>query len=189
MSFSTLSEDSERFGLRDLYVEVQRERRTDWGAVVVAVGGATDADFRPQASVRLGLAREAPHGMTWRVDVAAARYVDDDVYTVQAGFEQRFAYAHASLAARVIASGDARASAGYAVQGELDLRPRVRGRLGYADAPEFSEGAVLQVQTWNAALLVEASDTVVLRADVAREDRGAYTRDVLRIGAGIRFAP
>lgn len=182
-------EDSERFGLSDLYAEARLEHRQEWGAVSVAFGGASDADFRPEAALRAGLMLDVSSNTTWEIHVDAARYADGDIYSAQAGFERRFGYRHASFAARIITTGNERISAGYALRGEIDLRPRVRGRIGYAMAPEFSEGVVLDVEAWSAGALVEVSDTIVLRADYVHEDRGVYERDVLSIGAGVRFPP
>lgn len=183
------AEESERFGLADFYTEVRLEQRQDWGAIAFAVGGASDADFRPEAALKATLMLNASRDMAWRIDLDASRYGDADVYTTQAGFERRFRYRNATVSARVIGTGNERISAGYALQGEFDLWPRFRGRLGYAEAPEFSEGDVLQVTAWSVATLVEVNDSLVLRADFAHEDRGAYERDVFSVGAGFRFAP
>jgi YaiO family outer membrane protein len=182
-------EDSERFGLSDLYAEAQLERRQAWGAVSVALGGAPDADFRPEAALKASVTFDPTSTTSWEINVDAARYANGDVYTAQAGFEKRFAYRYASLAARVIATGNEEISVGYALRGEIDVCPRVRGRIGYVMAPEFSEGVVLDVEGWSVAALVEANDTVVLRLDYAHEDRGVYERDVLSVGAGVRFPP
>jgi YaiO family outer membrane protein len=186
-TWGVLVEDSKRFGLSDLYVEARLEQRRDWGDVSVTFGGASDADFRPEAMLKTGLRFDVSSRMTWEIDVSAAQYVDADIYTAQAGFEREFGYRHASLAGRVIVSGNEQVSAGYALRGEIDLCPRLRGRIGYARAPEFSEGAVVEVEAWSAAGIAEVRDNIVLRAEYVHEDRGFYERDVFSVGAGVRL--
>lgn len=182
-------EATERFNDRDTYVEGRFDRRLARGSVYVAAGGAPDADYRPEALLGFGGQWQFARRIAGTLDGSAARYRSGSVTTVQPGVLVDIVPGRLQIAARWIhvrdEAGDPRD--GYALQSRWQAADRVALRLGYADAPETSEGVTVDVVAWNAGLDFELTERVTLRLTGVSEDRGAYDRREASVGLGMRF--
>lgn len=182
-------ESTERFDNRDTYVEARLDRRLERGGVYVAVGGAPDADYRPESLLGLGGQMRLTDRLSATLDATAARYATGRVTTIQPGVSLEVLPDRLQVAARWIAvrdeTGDDRH--GYSVQSRWQATERLGLRLGYADAPESSEGFTVDVTSWNAGADISLTDRLMLRIGAVTEDRGAYDRQEGSVGLGLRF--
>ena len=188
-SGSAAAEATERFDDRDFYIEARLDRRWGRGGVYASVGGAPDANYRPEASLGLGGNFTLSGRLVGTLDAGVARYVTGTVTTFQPGAIVQVVPAVWEVSARWIVVrdelGDLRD--GYAAQSRWQATDRLALRLGYADAPETSEGFTVDVSAWSAGVDVNLTDLLVLRLGGVREDRGAYDRRELSLGLGLRF--
>ncbi len=182
-------EATERFDNDDIYVEVRLDRRLRRGGVYASLGGAPDADYRPESSLGLGGQIRLTDRLSATLDGSAARYATGRVTTLQPGAIIEVVPDRLQLAARWIIvrdeTGDDRQ--GYSIQSRWQIVNRLGLRLGYAAAPESSEGFTVDVTAWNVGADVSLTDRLVLRLGAVSEDRGAYDRQEGSVGLGLRF--
>ena len=76
---------------------------------------------------------------------------------------------------------------GFVLRADIPLAPQIHARIAYVEAPETTEGIVTRVQGWTAGVRFDASDTLLFRLDLTREDRGPYDREEVSAGAAYRF--
>jgi YaiO family outer membrane protein len=186
---SAAIETTERFDDRDAYLEARLDRRLGSHGLYVALGGAPDADYRPEAALGLGGQWTATDRLAVTLDAALSRYPTGTVTTVQPGLVARIVPDRLEASARWIVARDETGEQrdGYAVQARWQATDRLAARIGYADAPETSEGFTVDVSTLSAGLDIGLTDALALRIGGAREDRGAYDRRELSLGLGVRF--
>jgi YaiO family outer membrane protein len=191
---TTRLDSNERFGRNDLYGEVQFDRAFGQASLgYVAIGVGPDAQFRPQAALRLGGAAWVAGSRNSRTMLQAnlgwARYAAGDTHALNVGAEQWFADSRASLNGRLIAAVDEQGEArsGFALGGSWRARDRLDLRATYADAPESYEGRAVDVRTLALGATLEVSDNFLLRAWVTQEEREAYDRAELSLGAAWRL--
>jgi YaiO family outer membrane protein len=181
-------ERTRRFGDVDVYLEARIARRFAEGSAYAAVGRAPDADYRPEAAVLAGGERTfGAVGVT--LDGSLARYRAGTVSSLQPGLLWRDPGGRLELAARWINvwdEADVRRQ-GYAVRGLLAFDDRTRFRLGYADAPETSEGVTVDVRGFSVGLERDLTDRLSARVNLIDEDRGALDREEVSLGLGWRF--
>ncbi len=178
-----------QFGREDVYVEAVRA----WRLGYVAVGGAADADFRPELAVRAGVSAPAfDLAGGWKGEVGAdaswARYPVGPVRglhpyaAVSRGDDLR-------LQARWINVLDERDQhrSGYSLS--LAWRPAtgVGLSLGWADAPESSLGVTTQAEVLTAGVSFDLDATTTLRLGAGHERRPAYGRSDLTLAVTRRF--
>ncbi len=182
-------ESTERFDDRDLYVEARVDRRLARGAAYVAVGGAPDADYRPEVGVAAGGRVRLAANIAATFDASLARYPTGTVTGLHPGLALDLAGGRLQLSGRWInirdEAGDYRS--GYATAARWQATERLALRLGYADAPESSDGATVDVAAWSAGAEVGLPDRLLLRVGYLSEDRDAYDREELSLGLGWRF--
>ncbi|MGZ9098170.1 MAG: YaiO family outer membrane beta-barrel protein [Brevundimonas sp.] len=182
-------EATERFDNRDTYVEARLDRRLGRGGAYVAVGGAPDADYRPELLLGMGGQMRLTDRLSATLDATAARYATGRVATIQPGVSIEVLPDRLQVAARWIAvrdeTGDHRH--GYSVQSRWQATGRLGLRLGYADAPESSEGFTVDVTSWNVGADISLTDRLMLRLGAVTEDRGTYERREATAGLGLRF--
>ncbi len=182
-------EATERFDNRDTYVEARLDRRLERGGVYVALGGAPDADYRPQRVLAAGGQMRLTDRVSATLDASAARYSTGDVATIQPGAIVEILPGRLQLAGRWIAVRDETGAHrhGYAVQSRWQASDRLGLRLGYADAPESAEGFTVEVTSWSVGADLGLTDRLTLRLGAVTEDRGAYDRREASVGLGLRF--
>lgn len=182
-------EATERFDNRDTYVEGRLDRRFGRGGAYVLLGGGPDADYRPQLILGLGGEARLTERLTATLDASTARYPTGTVTSVQPGLRAEVLPDRLQLAARWIVVRDESGNdrQGWAVQSRWQATPRLGLRLGYADAPESSEGVTVDVAAWSLGADIEVTDRLTLRLGAVSEDRGAYDRREAAVGFGLRF--
>lgn len=77
--------------------------------------------------------------------------------------------------------------AGYAVRLEANPAPRLRLHVGWADAPESSDGRTVTVKAASAGLSVDLNAATAVSLTGVHEMRDAYDRDELAFGLTRRF--
>jgi YaiO family outer membrane protein len=183
------AETTERFNNRDVYLEARLDRRWGRHGVHASVGGAPDASYRPEASLGLGGHFTLSDRLVATLDAGAAHYATGTVTTFQPGAIVQVVPGAWEVSARWIVARDELRDLrdGYAVQSHWQATDRIALRLGYADAPETSEGFTVDVSAWSAGVDLNLTDRLVLRVGGVREDRDAYDRRELSLGLGLRF--
>lgn len=188
--FSTASlEHRRRFGREDTYGEVILGGRLGY----LGFGATPEADFRPEWTVRAGLSAP-PRALAdgWSaglgLDAAWARYPVGDVRTLTPLLTLSKGEA-LTLTGRWINVIDERDEhrAGYSLRAAWRAAPRLQVSAGWADAPESSDGATVQVRAVTLGLGYDVGPRTTLRMDAAREERAAYDRDELTVGVTRRF--
>lgn len=186
-------EYTERFGQEDLYVEGLATRQfSNGGTAWLAVGGAPEADYRPEFAVRGGGGALVHSSGSWAVrvgaDAAWSRYPVGDVRSLQP-------YVTLSWSDRLMLTlrsyntldENDDYQAGYGVRGEWAASPRLRLSVGWADAPESADGRTVGVQALSAGVGLDLTDTMTLQAAYTHEMRDAYDRDELALALTRRF--
>lgn len=182
-------ESAERFEDRDVYVEARADRRFARGAAYVAVGGAPEADYRPEVGVAAGGQIRLTENLAATFDASWARYPTGTVTGLHPGLALDLAGSRLQLSGRWInvwdEAGDYRS--GHAAAARWQATERLALRLGYADAPESTNGSTVDVAASSAGAEFSVTDRLLLRAGYLSEDRDAYNRRELSLGLGWRF--
>lgn len=182
-------EVTERFDNTDVYLEARLDRTFDGGEFYVALGGAPDADYRPEIALAAGGSARLADRISATLDASVARYPTGTVTGLHPGVRVELPGNQVQVSARWInvrdENGDHRS--GYAAQVRWQATDRVAFRGGYADAPESSDGATVDVKAWNLGAEFGVTERLVFRIGMLSEDRQAYDRDELSLGLGWRF--
>lgn len=182
-------EVTERFDDTDVYLEARLDRSFGGGSFYVALGGAPDADYRPEIALTAGgLARLTPR-IAATLDASLARYPSGAVTGLHPGLQVTLPGDSVQLSARWINVRDENGvhRSGYAALARWQATDRLAIRAGYADAPESSEGATVDVTAWSLGADLGVTDRLTVRLGLLSEDRQAYDRDELSLGLGWRF--
>lgn len=181
------AEWTERFGEDDLYVEARMDRRFGRGGAYAALGGAMEAEYRPEISLRAGAEVRLSPIISGTLDGSASRFASGDVTSLQPGLAADVGQLR--VAARWINVWDEadQRRTGYATSAQWAATDRLRLRLDHADAPETSEGVTVDVRAISVGAEIGLTDRVSLRLAALHEDRGAYDREAITIGLGWRF--
>ena len=182
-------ERTRRFDDTDVYLEGQIDHRWGRSAAYVAIGGAPEADYRPQSALRLGGVVPIGAGVAATLDAGASRYGTGTVRSLQPGLAGVWASERLIVAARWIQVWDEqdRRRSGYAARASFAVTPGTRLTVGYADAPETSEGVTVDVKASSAGIELDLGKRLTGRLALIREERASYDREELAIGFGVRF--
>ncbi|NGM48294.1 YaiO family outer membrane beta-barrel protein [Caulobacter sp. 602-2] len=185
-------EHTERFGVSDTYAEALVARRFGQRLdAFLAVGGAPDADYRPELSIRVGGSAALRDTGPWRarlgLDAVWSRYAVGEVKSLQPYLT--LAAGPASLTVRSINTEDERGKhqSGYTLNGEWAASERLRLRLGYADAPESADGATVPVEAISGGIAYDLTSRWTVQVVGAHEKRTAYDRDEVGVAVTRRF--
>jgi YaiO family outer membrane protein len=156
------------------------------------VGATPDADFRPEWQVGAGgyvRLRDGGSPTILTLDARQAHFSAGDIQTLSPGVEQylgeRF-WATARLINIFDERGDLQT--GWLLRGDLLATERLRLFAGAADAPDTSEGVVIETFSLFAGLSYDLNDRFSMRMSVAHEDRQTGAdRLQLSLGVGTRF--
>ncbi len=183
------AEWTERFDNDDLFLEGRVDRRFAWGGAYAALGGAMEAEYRPEVSLRAGTDVRLSPVISGTLDASAARFASGDVTSLQPGLAADLAQGRMRVAARWINVWDEtdQRRTGYALSAQWTATDRLRLRLDHADAPETSEGVTVDVRAVSLGAEIGLTDQVSLRLGALHEDRGAYDREAITLGLGWRF--
>lgn len=180
---------TERFDQSDLYFEVGFRRRVGGGrAWGLSLGGAPDADHRPEIALAASVLQPVRPGVALTLDGAVSRYPTVQVASFSPGLEVA-AGPRLTLSGRLflVAPEGEDPLSGYGVRADLQATAATRLAIGWTDAPESSEGRPVPVQALSAAVARDLTDTLTLRLTGTHEDRPAYDRDEIALGAAVRF--
>lgn len=187
-------EYAQRFGNNDVLGDIQIDHRfSDSIAGFVAVGATPGADFLPDWRIALGGSARVIGGKNPTVLVFEARqahYAAGDIQTVNPGIEQYFAGGKFWLTARAINIFDENGKhhLGYTLRGDVLAGERVRIFGGIADAPDTSEGVVVDTFGVFGGVNVQVTERYALRVSLAHEDRASGPdRTQIGLGASIAF--
>lgn len=177
-----------QFGATDNYLQAQAGARAGY----LTLGGTANAHFRPRWSLGGGLFGPVwSLGRGWSAQLAAdtsfARYPVGNVRSVQPSLT--LAHSGLSLSARWHNTWDEtdRYRTGYALRGAWRPIGPLEMSLGYAAAPESTEGRTIAVRAVVAGLAVDVLSVTTLRVNLSRERRAAYDLDQVTLGLTQRF--
>jgi YaiO family outer membrane protein len=183
-------EVSRRFGRTDTYGELRIDQRVGTGgSFYLSAGGTPDADFRPEWQIGAGGSlrlRSGPSATVLTLDGRQARYRSGDIQTLTPGIEQYVFGGRAWLTARWINIFDENGEhqSGWLARGDVMASERVRLFAGIADAPDTSEGVVIDTFSLFGGASVDLNDRTTFRLSLAHEDR-AFGSDRLQLGVGL----
>jgi YaiO family outer membrane protein len=183
-------EAARRFRNTDVYGEARVDQRvSDGTSFYLSAGGTPNADFRPEWQIGAGgsaRVRGGPNPTALTIDARQAHYRAGDIQTVVPGIEQYVLDGRAWLTARWInifdETGEHRG--GWLARGDFMANDRLRLFAGAADAPDVSEGVVVDTFSLFGGISYDVNARSTLRLSVAHEDR-ARGSDRLQIGAGL----
>jgi YaiO family outer membrane protein len=183
-------EAARRFRNTDLYSEARVDHRvSDGTSFYLSAGGAPNADFRPEWQIGAGGSarlRSGPNPTSLTIDARQAHYRAGDIQTVVPGIEQYVLDGRAWLTARWINIFDETGEhhSGWLGRGDFMASDRLRLFAGAADAPDVSEGVVVDTFSLFGGVSYDLNARSTLRLSVAHEDR-ARGSDRLQLGAGL----
>jgi YaiO family outer membrane protein len=187
-------EVSRRFDRADVYLEAGVEQAIGSRARVYAtLGGTPSADFRPEWQLGAGGSLRVTDGGAATVLTLDARHAEfpaGDVQTLTPGVEQYLVGGRVWVTARWInlfdEAGDHQS--GYLVRGDLQASDRLRLFVGHSDAPDTSEGVVIDTRSYFGGFSYDLSARITARLSVAFEDRDTGSdRTQIGLGFGWRF--
>ena len=187
-------EFARRFDMNDIFGEARIDRRLSEGAsIYAALGGTPNADFLPQWQVALGGAlrvRGGGNATVLTLDTRFAEYATGDVQAISPGVEQYLAQGRVWLTGRWInlfdENGDHRS--GYLARVDGLATDRLRLFAGYSNAPDTSEGVVIDTEAVFGGISFDLDDRTTLRISAAHEDRETGSdRTQFDLGLGLRF--
>jgi YaiO family outer membrane protein len=183
-------EAARRFGKTDVYGEARLDQSVSAGtSFYLSAGGTPDADFRPEWQIGAGgsaRVRGGPNPTALTLDARQAHYRAGDIQTVAPGVEQYLANGKAWLTGRWINIFDetGKHHGGWLARGDVMAADRLRLFAGAADAPDVSEGIVLETFSLFGGLSYNLTARSTLRMSVAHEDRQTGS-DRLQVGLGM----
>jgi YaiO family outer membrane protein len=183
-------EAGRRFGRTDVYAEARVDQRVSPGtSFYLSAGVTSNADFRPEWQVGAGGSARVRGGRNptaVTLDARQARYRAGDIQTVAPGVEQYLANGRAWLTARWINIFDETGEhhGGWLGRGDLMATERLRLFAGAADAPDVSEGVVLETFSLFGGLSYDVGPRSTVRLSVAHEDRERGS-ERLQVGLGL----
>jgi YaiO family outer membrane protein len=189
-----LAEVSDRGADTDVYGELRFDTRLAPGSgVYIALGATPNADFRPRWQLSAGgfaRIRSGPNATVLTLDGRQSHFAAGDIQMLTAGVEQYLAGASAWLTGRWINIFDENGNhhSGWLARGDVMANARLRLFAGLADAPDTSEGVVIDTFSLFGGLSYDLSPGMTLRLSVAHEDRDVGS-DRLQLSAGtaLRF--
>jgi YaiO family outer membrane protein len=184
---SASAQHTRRFGRDDLYLEAGAERAGPRGSAYAALGGAADADHRAELALRAGGEVAVGRGLRATLDGGYARFGSGEIVTFHSGAVGTIGPVRLSGRWINLWPEEGSRLSGYATAAELTARPGLRLTVGYADAPETSEGRPVPVEALSLGAAADLSDRLTLRMTGVSEERPGYSRDELALGLAARF--
>lgn len=192
---SAAVEVSHRFARTDIYGELRLERRfpNNEGSAYLVAGATPNADFRPEWQIGVGgefRIRPGPAATLFTIEARQARYRVGDIQTLNPGIDQYLLKGRAWVSARWINIFDenGRRRSGWLGRGDLLATERLRLFAGAADAPDTSEGRVVDTFSLFGGLSYDATERMTIRASLAHDDREIGSdRLQFAVGAGFKF--
>jgi YaiO family outer membrane protein len=190
---AALVEVSERFNRTDVYGELRVDRRVgSGGGFYLSLGATPDADFRPEWQIGAGGFARLRGGRTATVltlDARQARYASGDIQTINPGIEQYLSDRFWVTARWInIFDEDGDHQFGWLLRGDFLATQRLRLFAGAADAPDTSEGVVIDTFSLFGGISYDLNNRITTRLSIAHEDRETGAdRLQMGLGLGTRF--
>ncbi|HZH09763.1 MAG TPA: tetratricopeptide repeat protein [Microvirga sp.] len=207
-SGTTLSagvEVSRRFGEIDTLIDGRVDQQwSDASTTYLRIGGTPKADFRPQVLVETGgtlrlMNASGVIGPTLAmIDLGYANYEASDVGTIAPGVQQYFLNNRLWLTVRFIGTlsqtsdvqgeNGTERSGGYSVRADAQVTDRLSLFVGYANAPDTSDGRLFDTQSFFGGATFALDDSISLLVSAAKENRkDSYDRTSVNLGVAVRF--
>ena len=193
-ALSVAIETSRRFGTSNTYTEARLDHRLTPGIAAYLTAGFTpQASFRPEWQIGGGGSARLRAGRNPTVatlDARQSRFAVGNIQTLSPGVEQYVAGGKAWLSGRWINIFDERGRrrSGWRARGDLLAGPRLRLFAGVANAPDVSEGIVVETSSLFGGFSADINDRMSLRLSIDHEDRATGTdRSQVALGVGFRF--
>jgi YaiO family outer membrane protein len=181
-------EHVDRFGETDLYGEVRAARVVRgvvWGA---ALGGASEAVFKPEIAARVEFATREDADWVFDGSLSLARYRVGDIDRLALRAERKLgAAARVSAQAIVVRDEAGEYRNGYSVAAAWRPRDRLELSLSWTDAPESSEGATIDVRAIGFGATIDVAPDTRVRFGALREEREAFDRTEFSIAVSRTF--
>lgn len=184
-----------RYKIADSYVEARVDHQLLPGFSVFLRGGGTpSADYLPKWAIggggaaRLYQKKGAISATVLTLELRDAHYVSGPVRTISPGFEQYFFDGKLWLTGRWIhLINEAREHhQGYLIRADALFNDDLRIFIGYANAPETSDGLTFDTRSLFGGIVVGLNDQIDLTVSAAHERRvGLF--DLMSITAGIAY--
>lgn len=181
---------AERFDRSNTNVHIGAAKRTGFGHVRMEIGGGTNTTFLPNTTVLVG-AGVATHypGLELLSDIRTSEYQSGRVTSFLPGAQYTFAGEAAEIEVRYINVRDENDQhrSGYRMRSTFRPTGPWAVHLYYADAPESSDGATVEVQSYAAGLEMRFGRTTALRLTAGKELRTAYDRTDISLSLARSF--
>jgi YaiO family outer membrane protein len=185
-----------RYGETDVQIEARIDHAfsQDFAAYGI-VAGTPQADFLARFSVGGGASWRAyaPAGflgpLIFTLDGRHDVFADTSVTTLAPAAQYFFFDERLGLQLRWIHSvnDEGMSANGYAVRADIAATDRLRFLAGYSDAPEISEGTLIDTRTVFTGISLDLSDALTLRANYAHEHRESFDRNIFGLALAVRF--
>ena len=185
-----------RFGHTDVQLEMRTDYSVDRRLAIYGVGAGTpEADILAEYLFGAGLSWQAlpKHDgsgpIYLNLDTRYEHFPESEIVTFSPWGQVYVFDERLGLSARWVHVEDDQDATvdGYVLRGDLRLADSVLFFGGYSDAPEISEGAIVDTETVFTGLSVDINDTLALHGNYAYETRDAFDRDIYGLGLTVRF--
>ncbi len=185
-----------RYGETDVQIEgrIDQAFSQDFSAYGI-VAGTPDANFLARFSIGGGVSLRAyapgdsfgPLILT--LDGRHDVFNDTSVTTLSPAAQYFFFDERLGMQIRWIHSvnNEGTSANGYAIRADVAATDRLRILAGYSDAPEISEGTLIDTKTVFTGISLNLSEWLTLRADYAHEHRETFDRNIFGLGLAVRF--
>lgn len=188
LSLGLSAERLERFGMDDAFGEVRVSRQFNHGSWGMAVGGATEALFRPEAALRVEYAAPEDGVTTLDGALTIARYRVGQVDRLSLRAGRRLGDAlRVSALGIVVRDETDQVRGGFGVGAAWQVNGPTRFDFAWVDAPESSEGVTLDVRAASLGVSRELREGFSIRLGVLHEERDAFDRTELTFGVSRSF--
>ena len=187
-----LSEATRRLDRTDVYAEARIDHQFVPGNnVYLLVGGTPEADHRARWQIGAGASvrvHEGDFATVLKLDLRLANYPSGDIHLVTPGLEQYLGGRFWVTAQWINVWDRFRHEAGWLARADFMPTERLRFFAGAADAPDLSEGVVVETLSLFGGVSADVSDRTTLRLTLAHDDpEGPSDRLTLSLGLGLRF--
>ncbi|GJD93997.1 tetratricopeptide repeat protein [Methylobacterium iners] len=206
-------EVTERFGRVNTLIDARVDHRwSDAWTSYLRLGGAPDADYRPDVFVETGGTIRVSQGFgtfgatLLTLDAGYAKYATAEVVSASPGITQYMLGGRLWLSAKAIGTladvqvtqrgidgtsfvrGRIDKFGGYLVKADIQARDDLTFFIGWADAPDASDGRVFPARALFGGAVYDIDETFSIKVSAAHEDRvKSYDRNSVNVGLTTRF--
>jgi YaiO family outer membrane protein len=185
-----------RYGQRDVQIEGRIDEAFSPSFSAYALAAVTpDADFLARYSLGAGASwqvlpqQDALGPLLFNIDARYDRFAGTGVTTLSPWVQTYILDGRLGLSARWVHAfddHDTRAD-GYVLRADFAVTPRFNAFIGYGEAPEIDDAALVPTRTVFGGVSWDVSDDLTLRANLAHEQRPTFDRNTIGLGLTRRF--